>query len=67
MMLAARIDRLLRRDGAKLTPDRVGYMAHPDWVSRADAQPPRSIWTPKIATREGLKATARWYRERKWI
>ncbi len=67
MMLAARIDRLLRRDGAKLTPDRVGYMAHPDWVSRADAQPPRSIWTPKIPTRKGLKATARWYRERKWI
>ncbi len=67
MMFAARMDRLLRRDGAKLTPDRVGYMAHPDWVSSAEAKPPSALWVPKIPTRDGLKATARWYRERKWI
>ena len=64
---AARMDRLLRRNGAKLTPDRVGYMVHPDWVSRPDARPPSHVWQPRIPTREGLKATAKWYRDNKWL
>lgn len=64
---AAKMDGLVRGDGAKLTPDRVGYMCHPDWVSSAEAKPPESLWKPKIATREGLKATARWYRENGWL
>ena len=67
LSIAARLDGLLRRDGAKLTPDRVGYMMHPDWVSRPEAQPPRELWQPKIPTREGLKATARWYRDNDWL
>ena len=67
LSIAARLDGLLRRDGAKLTPDRVGYMTHPDWVSRPEAQPPRELWQPKIPTREGLKSTARWYRENDWL
>ena len=67
LSVAARLDGLLRRDGAKLTPDRVGYMMHSDWVSRPEAQPPRELWQPKIPTREGLKATARWYRENDWL
>ena len=29
---ASRIDRLVRRERAKLTPDRVRYFCHPDWV-----------------------------------
>ena len=32
LALAARIDRLMRGDKAKLTPDRAAYFCHPDWV-----------------------------------
>jgi nucleoside-diphosphate-sugar epimerase len=64
---AAKMDGMVRGDGAKLTPDRVGYMCHPDWVSSAEAKPPETLWKPKIATREGLRATARWYRENGWL
>ncbi len=64
---AARVDRLLRRGKAKLTPDRVSYMAHPDWTVSAEAAVPPSIWTPRLPTREGLKATAKWYRENRWL
>jgi uncharacterized protein YbjT (DUF2867 family) len=64
---AARGDRLLRRAAAKLTEDRVGYMCHPDWTVRDEARPPADRWTPRIGTREGLKATAKWYREAGWL
>ncbi len=64
---AARGDRLLRRAAAKLTEDRVGYMCHPDWTVREEARPPVALWTPAIGTREGLKATAKWYREAGWL
>ena len=64
---AARLDRMLRGDKAKLTPDRVGYMTHPDWVSAPERAVPPEFWTPWIETREGLKATADWYREAGWL
>ncbi|MCP5395930.1 MAG: NAD(P)H-binding protein [Sphingomonadaceae bacterium] len=64
---AAKLDRMLRRDKAKLTADRVGYMTHPDWVCSKRAQVPPAIWTPQVATREGMKATAKWYREAGWL
>ena len=64
---AAAFDRFFRRGKAKLTPDRVGYMTHPDWVASKRAQVPEGIWSPRIPTREGLKATARWYREQGWL
>ena len=64
---AARGDRLLRRAAAKLTEDRVGYMCHPDWTVREEARPPVALWTPEIGTREGLKATAKWYRDAGWL
>lgn len=64
---AARADRFVRRTRAKLTPDRVGYMAHPDWTVSEAAQVPTRLWRPQVQTREGLKATARWYREHKWF
>ena len=64
---AARGDRLLRRAAAKLTEDRVGYMCHPDWTVRDEARPPVARWQPRIGTREGLKATAKWYREAGWL
>jgi len=64
---AAWLDRRLRGRGAKLTPDRVGYMTHPDWVSRPDMAPAEELWRADIPTREGLAATARWYREQGWL
>ena len=64
---AARGDRLIRRAAAKLTEDRVGYMCHPDWTVREELRPPASRWQPEIGTREGLKATAKWYRDAGWL
>lgn len=64
---AARADRLVRGRKAKLTADRASYMSHPDWVVSDAARVPESLWKPSIPTREGLKATANWYRENGWI
>jgi nucleoside-diphosphate-sugar epimerase len=63
----ATADRLLRGDRAKLTADRVGYMTHPNWVSRFDRKPPPGLWQPRIGGEEGLKATAEWYRREGWL
>jgi len=67
MELAARADMAARKDAARLTLDRVGYFMHPDWVVRAEARPPSALWRPQVETGEGLKATARWYREAGWL
>lgn len=64
---AAAADRLMRGDRAKLTPDRVGYMAHPNWVARFDRKPPPGLWQPTISGKEGLKATAEWYKREGWL
>ena len=64
---ASRIDRLVRRERAKLTPDRVRYFCHPDWVVTAEARPPASLWSPAIRTPTGLKTTAEWYRQQGWL
>lgn len=64
---AARLDRLVRRDKAKLTADRVRYFCHPDWVVTARHRPPPQLWQPQIRTPTGLKATADWYREQGWL
>lgn len=62
MMTGARIDGLLRGDKARLTPDRVGYMAHPNWVARSSKKVPPAVWQPLISGEEGLARTADWYR-----
>jgi nucleoside-diphosphate-sugar epimerase len=64
---AAAADRLARGDKAKLTPDRVGYMCHPNWVARFDRQPPPGVWQPRIPGEEGLGATAEWYKREGWV
>ena len=64
---AAAADRIARGDKAKLTPDRVGYMCHPNWVARFDRKPPPGLWQPQIAGEDGLKATAEWYRREGWV
>ena len=63
----ARIDRLVRRDKAKLTPDRVRYFCHPDWVVTAEQRPPEKLWNPQIRTPTGLKETADWYPAQGWL
>jgi uncharacterized protein YbjT (DUF2867 family) len=67
MQGASRIDRLVRRSKAKLTPDRVRYFCHPDWVVTAQSRPPEQLWQPEIRTPTGLKATAEWYRAQGWL
>ncbi len=67
LLMVARIDRLLRRDGAKLTADRVGYMTHPDWVCAPAKAPPADLWQAQVSTADGLAATARWYRAQNWL
>jgi len=63
----SRIEATLRGEKAKLTLDRVGYMTHPDWVVSAGAAVPAHVWTPQVRTGEGLKSTAAWYRQQKWL
>lgn len=62
LSLGAKIDRRLRGPKAKLTPDRVGYLAHPDWTADPARRPPPELWAPRVALDAGLAATARWYR-----
>lgn len=61
---AARIDGLLRGDKARLTPDRVGYLTHPNWVARSAFAVPGDVWRAQIASAEGLALTAAWYWDR---
>ena len=64
---ASRVERLVRRDKAKLTADRVRYFCHPDWVVTARHRPPEKLWKPQIRTPTGLKDTAEWYRAQGWL
>jgi len=65
--LGASLDRLVRGAKAKLTPDRAAYFAHPDWVVSPDRRPPSALWTPRIATEQGLADTAHWYEREGWL
>ncbi len=65
--MGARVDRMFRGKGAKLTPDRVSYFCHPDWVVKKRKQPPKRLWVPLVPTEEGLKATADAYRAKGWL
>jgi uncharacterized protein YbjT (DUF2867 family) len=56
----AALDSLFRGKNAKLTPDRVAYFCHRDWVSHA--RPPAEVWAPQQDTPIALAATAQWYR-----
>ncbi|MDE8650412.1 NAD-dependent epimerase/dehydratase family protein [Novosphingobium album (ex Liu et al. 2023)] len=64
---AARLDRMLRGPRAKMTADRAAYFSHPDWIVSRGAAVPGRIWTPRIETHAGLKATAQWYRQAGWL
>ena len=62
-----RLDALVRRSRAKLTPDRARYIAHPDWVAAAGACPPPELWQPALDTGDALGETVRWYRREGWL
>jgi uncharacterized protein YbjT (DUF2867 family) len=61
----AALDGLFRGKNAKLTPDRVAYFCHRDWVSHAT--PSAGVWAPQEETPIALAATAQWYREQKLL
>ena len=61
------VDRLVRRERAKLTPDRAAYFCHPDWVARSGNAPGRDLWMPSVSSEQGLADTASWYRAKGWL
>ena len=65
--VAARTDRMVRGKKAKLTPDRVDYFCHPDWVVGKRRQPPKRLWLPQVKTEDGLRETVAAYREKGWL
>lgn len=67
LRLGAAVDRFVRRDKAKLTPDRAAYFCHPDWVVSESSAPPKEVWQAEIATEQGLAQTADWYRAKGWL
>ena len=67
LRLGAALDRLVRGEKAKLTPDRAAYFCHPDWVVSSGKAPPRELWQPQVATEQGLAETADWYRTKGWL
>ena len=67
LRLGAVVDQLVRREKAKLSPDRAAYFSHSDWVCRQDRRPPKAVWAPQIATAQGLAQTARWYERAGWL
>ena len=62
LRLGARIDRLVRGSRARLTPDRAGYLAHPDWAVGPARRPPPDLWSPRFPLDAGMAATVGWYR-----
>ena len=67
LAIGSRLDRLLRRENARLTPDRVAYFCHPDWVASRDRAVSPGLWQPQVPTDAGLKQTADWYRAQGWL
>ncbi|MCC7395128.1 MAG: NAD(P)H-binding protein [Sphingomonadaceae bacterium] len=63
LWLAARADRLVRGDLAKLTPDRARYMAHPNWAADPARAPDPALWQATTPRADALRATHDWYAE----
>lgn len=67
LRIGASIDGALRGAAARLTPDRVGYLTHANWVARSAFGVPPQVWRPEIASAQGLALTAAWYRDNGWL
>jgi uncharacterized protein YbjT (DUF2867 family) len=63
MRAGAKVDAMVRGPNAKLTPDRVRYFLHDDWVVNADFRPPAHLWRAQLPTIDGLAIAAESYRE----
>ncbi len=50
-----------------LTSGKAREILHPDWGSRAEAQPPASLWRPARDIEEGFADAASWYRASGWL
>ncbi|MGQ5701377.1 NAD-dependent epimerase/dehydratase family protein [Sandaracinobacteroides sp. A072] len=55
------VSRMLGRQ-PKLSFDRAGYFAHPDWTADSSALRALDIWHPATGLAEGMALTAGWYR-----
>lgn len=58
--------KLLRRT-PMFTPGKAREILHADWGSKAESQPPRSLWRPEIGLAQGFSDTVSWYRDRHWL
>jgi nucleoside-diphosphate-sugar epimerase len=58
--------KLLRRT-PMFTPEKAREILHADWGSKAESQPPRSVWRPEIGLAQGFGDTVSWYRDRHWL
>jgi nucleoside-diphosphate-sugar epimerase len=67
LRFAARADQMFRRQKAKLTVDRAAYFSHRNWVVEPKRGAPPGLWRPAIATLQGLRETADWYRDQGWL
>lgn len=65
--LGAKLDRLFRGNGAKLTTDRAAYFCHPDWVIDEKRRVPPQIWVAEVETCAGLRETVKAYRKAGWL
>ena len=67
LRVGAALDRFVRGERAKLTPDRAAYFSHPDWVVSTGKAPTPDLWRPQVRTKLGLAETADWYRTKGWL
>ena len=67
LKLGAMVDRLVRRERAKLSADRAAYFSHRDWVVNPDRRPPSDVWRPLVEPGQGLAGTAAWYEREGWL
>jgi len=56
-----------RKGAIMLTSDKVNDLMQPHWVCDAKRLREQMHWAPRVALRDGLLDTARWYKERRWI
>jgi len=62
LMAMARLGGFIGGPLAKLTPNRVGYICHPDWVADPGMKPPTDFWTPEIPVSKGFAEIAAEFR-----
>jgi nucleoside-diphosphate-sugar epimerase len=67
LRLGAVVDQLVRRERAKLSADRAAYFSHSDWAVSPELRPSPTLWQPQVDTEDGLRRTAEWYRQQRWL